>query len=313
MNFLIGHQYPLVYALAGWLNHEQQRVVEYLQEVNRELRETPVKRRTLPIDDQRRRLAVKGKVCGRKLVEEIETVFTPDTILRWHRELIARKWDFSSKEQRVGRPRIRQEIVEHILRIVKENPTWGADRIQGALANVGFHITDTMVRKILKVNGIEPVPDRPASMSWQTFLKANWEAIFGVDFTMVEVWTKTGLTTFYVMVVMEMKTRRVDIAGITANPNSLWMTQVARDLSGDDGFLERASHLILDRDTFFQPLRSFLKDQTDIQPVLLPPKRPNMNAYFERFMRSLKSECLDKMILFGRHSLERALRDYVAH
>ncbi|WP_231742724.1 integrase core domain-containing protein [Polystyrenella longa] len=112
---------------------------------------------------------------------------------------------------------------------------------------------------------------------------------------------------------MELKSRRVEIAGITTNPNRQWITQVARNLTGDDGFLECASHLILDRDTCFQPLRSFLKNQTEIEPVLLPPKSPNMNAYLERFMRSLKTECLNKMIFFGHPSLERSLKDYVVH
>ncbi|QDU82486.1 Integrase core domain protein [Polystyrenella longa] len=303
----------LVFALVSWVNREQQLAIEYLKTENSILRDKLGKKRILLNDNERRRLAVKGKQLGRKLLSELGAIFTPDTILRWHRELIARKWNYTSNKPRIGRPHIRRKIVEHILRFAKENPTWGADRIQGDLSNVGFHMTDATVRNVLKSNGIEPAPDRPASMSWETFLKAHWEAIFAVDFITVEVWKKTGLTTFYVMVVMELKSRKVEIAGITTNPNKQWVTQVARNLTGDDGFLEHASHLILDCDTSFQPLRSFLKEQTQIEPVLLPPKSPNMNAYLERFMRSLKSECLKKMIFFGQHSLERALREYVAH
>ncbi|MCA9039541.1 MAG: integrase core domain-containing protein [Planctomycetaceae bacterium] len=313
MNFLMQPCHLLILALANWLKREQQQVIEYLQTENRVLREKLGTKRILLSDDQRRRLAVKGKVLGRKLLRELGAIFTPDTILRWHRELIARKWDYSSEKKRIGRPRVRTEIVELILRFAKENPTWGADRIQGALANVGVHITDTTIRNVLKANGIEPAPDRPASMSWQTFLKAHWESIFAVDFTTVEVWTKTGLTTFYVMVVIELKSRRVEIAGIITNPNKQWVTQVARNLTGSDGFLENATHLICDRDTCFQPLRAFLKEQTEVEPVALPPKSPNMNAYLERFMRSLKSECLEKMIFFGQYSLERALKEYVSH
>ncbi|MCA9039546.1 MAG: integrase core domain-containing protein [Planctomycetaceae bacterium] len=313
MNVLMQPWHLLVLSLASWLNREQQQALEYLQAENRVLREKLGTKRILLSDDQRRRLAVKGKQLGRKLLREVGAIFTPDTILRWHRELIARKWDYSKDQPRVGRPRIRTEIVELILRFAKENPTWGADRIQGALANIGFHITDTTVRNVLKANGIEPAPDRPASMSWQAFLKAHWEAIFAVDFTTVEVWTKFGLTTFYVMVVMELNSRRVEIAGTTTNPNKRWVTQVTRNLTGSDGFLEGATHLILDRDTCFQPLRGFLNAQTQIEPVLLPLKSPNMNAYLERFMRSLKSECLSKIIFFGQHSLERALKQYTAH
>ncbi|MAT14783.1 MAG: hypothetical protein CMJ46_05870 [Planctomyces sp.] len=205
MNFMMQPWHLLVLSLASWLNREQQQVIEYLQAENRVLREKLGKKRILLSDDQRRRLAVKGKVLGRKLLSDIGTVFSPDTILRWHRELIAWKWDYSKDKPRVRRPRIRAEIVELILWIAKENPTWGADRIQCALSNVGYHIADTTIRSVLKANGIEPVPDRPASMSWQTFLRAHWETIFAVDFTTVEVWMKTGLTTFYVMVVMELK------------------------------------------------------------------------------------------------------------
>ena len=303
----------LVYALTSWVNREQQLAIEYLKTENSILRDKVGKKRILLNDNERRRLAVKGKQLGRKLLSELGAIFTPDTILRWHRELIAGKWDYTSNKPRVGRPRIRQEIVELILRFAKENPTWGGDRIQGALANVGYHVTDTTVRNVLKANGIEPAPDRPASMSWQTFLRAHWDAIFAVDFTTVEVWMKSGLTTFYVMVVMELNSRKVEIAGITTNPNKQWVTQVTRNLTVSGGFLESASHLILDRDTCFQPLRSFLKDQSDVEPVLLPPKSPNMNAYLERFMRSLKSECLNKMIFFGQQSLERALKEYIAH
>ncbi|MEZ6049194.1 MAG: hypothetical protein R3C11_27180 [Planctomycetaceae bacterium] len=130
MSFLMQPWHLLVLSLASWLNREQQQVIEYLQTENRVLREKLGKQRILLTDDQRRRLAVKGRMLGRKLLSEIGTIFTPDTILRWLRELIAMKWDYSKEKPRVGRPRIRIEIVEHILRFAKENPTWGADRIQ---------------------------------------------------------------------------------------------------------------------------------------------------------------------------------------
>ncbi|QDU79640.1 hypothetical protein Pla110_13510 [Polystyrenella longa] len=227
--------------------------------------------------------------------------------------MIARKWDYSSKKKRVGRPRIRAEIFEQILRFAKKNPKWGADRTQGALSNVGFHITDTTVWNVLKSNGIEPAPDRLASMSWQTFLKSHWEVIFAVDFTTVEVWMKTGLTTFYVMEVMELNPSKVEIAGIPPNPNKQWMIQVGRKLTGDNGFLEYESHLILTRDTCFQPLRSFLQNQSDAELVLLSPKSPNLNEHLERFMRSMKCECLRKIIFFGQYAIERALKGYVEH
>jgi putative transposase len=204
--------------------------------------------------------------------------------------------------------------VDAIVRFARENPTWGYDRIQGALKNVGYHIADSTVGNVLKAHGIEPAPDRQRTPAWSTFLKAHWDSIFATDFTTVEVWTRNGLVTFYVLAVMHLKTRRVHIAGITPSPNATWMNQVCRDLTDcEDGFLRNASHLIVDRDSSFIPMRDFLDQNTEAEVVLLPPKSPNLNAYMERWFRSLKSECLDRMIFFGRKSLENAVREYVEH
>ena len=306
VNFILHPWQLLLFILAGWVNREQQQVIEYLKTENRVLREKLGKKRLLLNDNQRRRLAIQGKRLGRKMLDEVGVIFTPDTILRWHRELIARKWDYSKDRKAVGRPRIRQEIVELILKIAQDNPSWGCDRIQGALANAGYHITDRTVGNVLKRHGIEPAPDRSPTLAWKTFLKAHWETIFAADFTTVEVWTKTGLTTFYVLVVMELKSRRVKVSDVTTNPHRDLITQVGRNLTGCDEFLEDATHLIIDRDTNFRPLRTFLRTQTNVEPVLLPPKSPNLNAYLERWMRSLKTECLNRMIFFGQHSLELA-------
>ncbi len=219
MDFVL-HPWQLYFLiLAGWVNRQQQIVIEYLRTENQVLREKLGKKRILLNDDQRRRLAVKGKFLGRKMLEEVGTLFTPDTILRWHRQLVARKWDHSHKRKLVGRPRIRQVIVDLILRFAKQNPTWGYDRIQGALANVGFHISDTTVGNILKAHGIEPAPDRQRQTTWATFLKAHWDVLAAIDFTTIEVWTRGGLVTYYLLFVMELKTRRVHFAGCTPNPN----------------------------------------------------------------------------------------------
>ena len=132
--------------------------------------------------------------------------------------------------------------------------------------------------------------------------------------TTVEVWTRNGLVTFYVLAVMHLKTRRVYIAGITPNPNARWLTQVCRNLTDcEDGFLKEASHLIIDRDASFVALRGFMEQNTDTEIILLPPKSPNLNAYMERWFRSLTSECLDRMIFFGRKSLENAVCEFVEH
>ena len=134
MSFLLQPWQLLTLILAAWINRQQQEAIEYLRTENQVLKEKLGKKRILLSDDQRRRLAVQGKILGRKRLEEVGTLFTPDTILRWHRMLSAKKWDHSNKRKNVGRPRIRQLIVDLILRFAKENPTWGFDRIQGAVA-----------------------------------------------------------------------------------------------------------------------------------------------------------------------------------
>ncbi len=313
MSFALQPWQLITLILAGLINRQQQEVIEYLRTENAVLKEKLGKKRILLNDNQRRRLGVKGKVLGRKRLAEIGTLFTPDTILRWHRTLVAQKWDYSAK-RKTGRPRIRQVIVDLILRFAKENSTWGCDRIQGELAKVGYKISDTTVENVLKQHGIEPAPARKRSGSWATFLKAHWDVLAAIDFTTVEVWTKTGLVTFYLLFVMELKTRRVHFAGCTTSPHEAWMKQTARELTNcEDGFLNGKRYLIMDRDTkFCESFRSFLAGE-GVQPVRLPPRAPNMNAHTERFFLSLKTECLDKLIFFGEGPLRNAVGQYLLH
>jgi hypothetical protein len=158
-------------------------------------------------DDQRQILAVKGKALGRRALMELTTIVTPDTILRRHRQMVAKKWDYSKKRKSVGRPRIRQVIVDLTLRFAKENPDWGYDRIQGALANVGYHICDQTVGNVLKEHGIEPTGDRKRQTTWKTFIKSHWDVLAAIDFTTIEVWTTGGLVTYYLLFVMGLSNR----------------------------------------------------------------------------------------------------------
>ena len=309
MSFLLTPWHILLAVLCGMVNHRQQQIIEFQNAQIEALLKKLERKRLLLDDDQRRLLAVKAHSIGRKALRELTTIVTPETILRWHRELVAKKFD-SSDKRKPGRPRIRQEVVDAIVRFARENPTWGYDRIQGALKNLKYHITDSTVGNVLKAHGIEPAPDRQRTPAWSTFLKAHWDSIFATDFTTAEVWTRNGLVTFYVLAVMHLKTRRVHIAGITPSPNATWMKQVCRNLTDcEDGILKDAKHLIVDRDTSFIAMRKFLEQNTDTEVVLLPAKSPNLNAYMERWFRSHKSECLDRMIFFGRKSLEQAVRE----
>ena len=313
MSFVLQPWQLLFAILSGLVQRRQQEIIEFQNSEIEALLKLLGKKRILLTDDQRRILAVKGQALGRQALRELTTIVTPDTILRWHRELVAQKWDHSEK-RKVGRPRIRQVIVDLILRFAQENPTWGYDRIQGALANVGYPISDRTVGNILKAHGIEPAPDRQRQTTWSTFLKAHWEVLAAIDFTTIEVWTRGGLITYYLLFVMELSTRRVHFAGCTTNPDETWMKQIARNLTDiEEGFLNGKRFVLMDRDGKFCPtFRRILQDQ-GIEPLLLPPRSPNLNAYLERFMRSLKSESLSRMIFFGENSLRRAVTAYLDH
>ncbi|MFH1574569.1 MAG: hypothetical protein ABIG68_11330, partial [Acidobacteriota bacterium] len=183
----------LLLILAGRINRRQQDAVDYLLAENRILREKLGKKRILLNDDQRRRLTVKGEILGRTMLAQLASIVTPDTILRWHRELVARHWDCSCRRKATGRPPVTPEIVALVLRIANESPTRGYNRIQGTLSNLGHRISDTTVANILRSHGIEPAPDRRRQATWKTFLEAHWDVLASVDFTMIEVWIKGGL------------------------------------------------------------------------------------------------------------------------
>lgn len=313
LEFVLRPWHLLVLFLVAHFNEEQQRVIEYLQTENQVLREKVGKGRILLSNEQRRRLAVTGKALGRKALHEIATIVTPDTILRWHRELVAKKWDYSAQRKKVGRPPVSDEVVSLVLQMAEENPTWGYGRIQGALKNLGLVISDQTVGNILKARGIEPAPKRRVHSSWKTFLKALWDVFGAVDFTTVEVWTRGGLVTFYILIAMHLSTRRIEIAGITPNPDGIWVQQAGRNLTDCfDGFFRDTRCVLVDRDTKFCPFRGVL-DGSDTKPVLLPPKSPNLNAQIERYMRSMKEECLNRMIFFGENSLRTALKEFTNH
>ena len=246
MRFIFQPWHLLLTILAGLINRQQQEIIEYLRAENQIVKEAHGKRRIRLNDDQRRRLAVKGGVLGRKVLGEIGAAFSPDTILRWHRQLVAEKWNYSERRRTVGRPRVTPEIVELVLRMARENRTWGYDRIQGALANLGHKVSDTTVGSILREHGIEPARDRKRQSTWKEFLEAHWDVLGSIDFTTIEVWTKGGLVTFYLLFVMELGTRRVHLAGCTPSPDEKWMKQVARNLTDSvDGSLLSTRYLLI--------------------------------------------------------------------
>lgn len=303
----------LLLTFSGWVSRKQQKVIGYLLEENRVLREQLGGRRLRLTNDQRRRLAAKGKLLGRKVLGKFAGIVTPDTILRWYRQLIAKKYD-GSKRRGPGRPRTEKDIADLVVKMARANPKWGYTRIRGAMRNIGHEIGRNTVKRILKDAGIEPAPERGQQTPWKTFLKAHWEALAATDFFTVEVLTLFGLVRYHVLFVIELSTRRIEVAGITMNPTGAWMIQVGRNLSDEvDGFLRDKRFLIMDRDPLFTDAYRKLLSDGGVKPVRLPAKSPNLNAFAERFVLSAKSECLERMVLLGEGHLRAAVRDFVDH
>jgi hypothetical protein len=300
----------LLLTVSGWVNRHQQDMIAYLIEENRVLKEQLKGRRLRLNDDQRRRLAVKAKRLGRQTLTRVATIVTPDTLMRWHRRLIALKWTYEAK--RVGRPGLMKAIAGLIVRMAQENSNWGYCRIQGELKGLGHRVAPSTIAKVLKENGIQPAPDRPSS--WRSFIQAHWGEVVGADFFTTEVWTPRGLTTCYVLFLIDLKTRRVHFAGATPNPDEPFMAQVARNLTDAvGGFLAGHRFLICDRDAkFTAQFRRMLEDER-VQMIRTPRQAPNCNAYAERLALSIESECLRRMIFFGEASLRQAIQTYLHH
>ena len=282
-------------------------------EENRTLHELLGQNRPRLNDHQRRRLAVKANPISRKVLQNICSLVTPDTLRRWHRKLVARKYD-SSRRRGPGRPPVMRTIKELIVRMARENQGWGYTRIKGALDNLGHEVGRSTILRILREHGIDPAPERCRRTSWKAFLKAHWEGLAAADLFTVEAWTLMGLVRFHVFFVMEVARRRVHIAGISAHPHGAWMEQLARNLTDPiDGFLSRCKTLLHDRDSLFTRRFDFILCSAGVKPIPLPVRSPNLNAYAERFVKSVRTEVLDKMIFLGEEHLQRTLSSYLAH
>ncbi len=303
----------VILMVTGWVTRRQQHPIDYLIEENRLLREKLGHRRLRLTDAERRRLAIKGKVLGRRELAKIAGIVTPDTILRWYRRLVERKYD-NSMSRKIGRPRTGTEIEKLVLEMATENPRWGYTTIRNALANIGITIGRTTVAKILAENGIEPAPQRGKRIPWKTFLAAHWDGLMAADFFTSEVLSIRGLIRYSVFFVMELSTRRLHIAGITPTPNERWMLQMARNLTDAvDGFLLGKTHLILDRDPLYTAaFRGMLVD-SGVKTIRLPARSPDMNAHAEKFVLTIKSSCLNHIVPLGEAHLRHSIRQFMLH
>ena len=286
---------------------------EYLVSENRILC-SQLKGRVRLSDGERTTLAEIGQKLGKQALQEVATIVKPDTILAWHRKLVARKFDGSQQRKAPGHPTIDQELEALVIRMARENRSWGYDRMVGALANLGYTISDQTVGNILKRHGLPPAPERQKTTTWKEFIRTHLAVLVATDFFTTEVWTRSGLVTYYILFFIRLGTREVQVAGLTPHPNHGWMMQMARNVTMEAwGFLSPGQYLIHDRDGKYCPTFQQIIDAAGVKRVPLPPRSPNLNAYAERWVRSVKEECLSQMILFGEASLRHALTQYVEH
>jgi len=232
----------------------------------------------------------------------------PETLLRWHRRLVADAWTYSRR--RTGRPPLDQEIQELIVRLARENPTWGYQRIKGELLRLGVRVSATAIRTTLRRHRLDPAPRRTTT-TWRAFLRQQAAGIVACDFFTVET---VSLRRLYVLFFIELETRRVHLAGVTAHPDGRWVTQQARNLLLVLGERGRQVRFVLrDHDAKF--CRSF----DDVfyseggEVLVTPVRAPKANAYAERWVRTVRAECLDWLLVVGRGHLEQILRVYVRH
>src|SRR6516164_9177523 len=307
------HWARLLAFVTGLVNQELLLRNEYLAAKNRILRAHLPSRLRL-WDAERSTLAAIAKRLGRKALKDIARVAQPDTILGWYRRLVAQKFDGSRRRAGPGRPQVLPEVEELVVRFARENRSWGYDRIVGALANLGHKVSDQTVGNILRRHNIAPAPQRSRTTTWKEFIQSHVEVLAGADFFTVEVLTWRGLVTYYVLFFIEVGSRRVRLGGITRHPESTWMQQVARNATMEGtGYLNGCRYLLHDRDRkFCQEFRDTMATG-GVKCLPLPPRSPNLNAHAERWVRSIKEECLSKLILFGENSLRRVVSEFLEH
>src|SRR5437870_6659951 len=255
---------------------------------------------------------LKGQTVIGETLKDVATIVKPDTILAWHRRLVAQKFDGSQQRQVLGRPKIDQELEALVVRMAQENRSWGYDRIVGARANLGYIVSDQTVGNMLKRHGIPPAPERKTTTTWKEFIRTHLDVLVATDFFTAEVWTLGGLVTYYVLFFIHLGSREVHVAGVTPHPNEAWMVQMARNVTMEEwGFLSPGQYLIHDRDGKYCPAFQHIIDASGVTRVLLSPRSPNLNASAERWVRSIKEECLSRLIIFGAARRHDGLTHYV--
>ena len=290
----------LVTYVAYCIDKELYKAIDYLREQVRVLVEQQEKqnKRILLTNSQRMRVPAKAKRLSRRMLEQCTVLFTPDTILGWFRKLVAEKYDGSKNRKTVGRPMISQEIIDLVIKFKKENPRWGYQKITDQIVYLGYKISKSSVKNILIENGYDPEPDLTSKSTWHEFIKSHWDVLAACDFFTIELLVERKLIRCTVFFVMELCTRRIFFAPVKPQPDGDYMIQVVRILTDyDDGFLKGKRFLIHDRDPLYTNDFHSILENSGVESVKLPARSPDLNPYAERFVKSVKSECLDYIIL----------------
>jgi hypothetical protein len=233
----------------------------------------------------------------------------PETLVRWHRRLVASAWTYPNRG--AGRPPLDQELLQQlIVRLARENPRWGYQRIKGELLRLGIGVSATAIRTTLRRHGLDPTP-RPTGGTWRAFLRQQAAGILACDFFTVDT---ICLRRLYVLFFIELATRRVHLAGVTSNPDDGWVAQQARNffLAAAEGG-QRLRFVLRDRDAKFCRGFDDVFGTEGAEVLVTPLQAPNANAYAERWVGTVRAECLDWLLVVGRRHLERTLKVYVAH
>jgi putative transposase len=305
----------LIATIAAAINQRKARQLEYAQEEVRTLKEALAAatgtERIRFTEAQRRRLALMGKALTPRERTACCQIVRPETILAWFRRLAAAKYD-SSKVRSAGRPRKGRDVRRLVVKLAQENPRWGYTKIRDALRGLGIEIGRTAIADILGEDGIEPAPERRKRRTWKAFVRSHLETLYACDFFAVEALGAFGVVRHLVYIVIEVKSRAVEIAGVAVNQEGKWMAQVARGLLDPvDGFIRRATHVIHDRDPLYTRAWKGLLASGGVKSVPIPAKSPN--AVTERFIRTVREECLDHFVIVGERHLRHLLKQFLAH
>ena len=293
--------------------------IDYLQEkvgILEEIIEVETgKERPEYSDEQKKRLAYRGRKLNEYLLSVVEQTYAPGTIHDWYQELVGQKYDSTGEGQRKrGRKPISPEIVERILFFQTRNPDWGYDRIAGTMRYLGYDVSATTVRKVLNDHGIVPDPERRKRGDWQQFITTQQYVTAATDFATVERVTEHGLIREHLLFFMDIGSREVRLGGIVHDPAGNWTTQIARNMCDMwDGFMLGKKYLIHDRDTLFHRRFDMIFESIGVKIKKLPPFTPQLNAKMENFIRAIKTGCLDKMIFTSQGQLRIAVREYLEY